>query len=172
MLEVIALASLAVTTLSAGYAAYSSYQQGKAVQKQSQYNAEVATVNQRTTQKQADSAVSDVREKYRRIRGSQRAAAAASGLQTDGSLSDLFLDTNVQEDMEVLKTLYQAKLQISDQEHRKNSSLMQGDQAMSGARLAAAGSLLSGVGDALGSYHTLKTSAPSTIPKAYPTIAG
>jgi hypothetical protein len=160
--------ALATSVLGTAYAAYSSYQQGKAVQRQANYNSDAAVVNQVTTQKQADSDVSKIREKYRRVRGSQRAAAAASGLQTDGSLSDLFLDTNIQEDMDVLTTLYQAKTQIVGQENKKNLSLMQGDQAMQGAKLAATGSLLSGAGNIISSWPTLK----NDFTTKYPTLAG
>lgn len=165
--EVIAYAAIAA--LSTGYAAYSSYQQGKAAQTQAKYNAEAAAINQRVTQRQADSDVSKIREKYRRVRGSQRAAAAASGLHNDGSLSDLFMDTNLQEDLDILTTLYQAKTQIVGQENNKRVSLMQGNQAMQGAKLAATGSLLSGAGDIYANYPIMKNNSSST---QYPTIAG
>jgi hypothetical protein len=108
-----------------------------------------------------------VREKYRRVRGAQTAAAAASGLQSDGSLSDLFRDTNFQEDLDILNTMYKAKTMIVGEENKRQLSIMQGEQGYQAGMLGAAGSLLSGASSAYADYPTVKAGYAD----AYPTIS-
>jgi len=157
----------AISAISAGVGAYSSYQQGKAAKEQADYNAKTARINQQTTQQQADAEMQRVREKYRRVRGAQTAAAAASGLQSDGSLSDLFRDTNFQEDLDILNTMYKAKTMIVGEENKRQLSIMQGKQGYQAGMLGAAGSLLSGASSAYGDYPTVKAGYAD----AYPTIS-
>lgn len=152
-LETLAFAAISLAV--AGTAAYSSYQQGQAAKQQGKYNAQAQTINQKTTQQQADFETGQVREKYRRLRGAQVASAAASGLSSDGSFSDLVFDTNMQEDLTILSTLYQSKVQITGQEQKKTLSLMQGKQGQQAGNMAAAGSLLSAGGSFIGGYPTL-----------------
>lgn len=146
---------LAIAAIGAGTAAYSSYQQGKNAEEQGKFNAATQKVNQITAQQQADADLGRIREKYRRIHSTQRAQGAIAGLTTSGSFGDLLYDTNLQEDLDVLSTLYQTKVDITGAEQRRKLALMQGAQGKQEGNLAAAGSIISAAGSAYGQYPTI-----------------
>jgi hypothetical protein len=162
----LAYLSIAASLAAGGVAAYSSYQQGKAADDQAQYNAQAERINQRSTQKQADADVQRIREKYRRVKAGQQASAAANGLFSSGSFGDLSFDTNLQEDLDVLSTLYKSKVQITGSDQRRSLGLMQGAAGRQAGNMGAVGAGLSGIGDAYAAYPATR---PSTT--TYPTVA-
>lgn len=146
---------IAVAVASAAAGAYSSYQQGKAAEAQAESEANMAKARQKQLAEQADMDVTTIRSKYRRIRGAQKAAAAASGRTLDGSLTDLFFDTNLTEDLEVMQTLYKGKTMALSEQARANFALARGQNAVDQANMNAVGSILSATGSAVGNYPTL-----------------
>lgn len=155
-LETIALISIGLSAISGGVAAYSSYQQGQAAKDQADYNAAVERNNQAATAQQADYSLSRVREKYRRVRASQSAAASASGMLSGGSLNDLLQDTNFQEDLDGLSVLYKSKVDITGSEQRSILAKAEGKQAQIAGNYGAASSLLSAGADITAKLPTLK----------------
>jgi hypothetical protein len=167
-LEASTLIYLALTAVSVGVSAYSSHQAGKAAEDQADYNAKVERNNQAAMSQQADYDVDRTREKYRRIRASQKAAASASGLLPGGSLNDLLQDTNFQEDLDELSILYKAKLNITSSEQQRTLGLMEGKQARTAAKFGVATSLLSGSADAVAKYPTLQKGPKYPTPQKEP----
>lgn len=147
---------IAAVVASTAVGVYSSYQQGKAAEEQAKYNAAVARGNQRQVTEQADRDVTKIRERFRRIRGAQRAAGAKAGISLDGSFNDIMIDTNLTEDMDVLQTLYRGKAMAVSEEGSRRLTLMQGAQASEQARWEMAGTVLSGIGSGIANYPTLQ----------------
>lgn len=134
---------------------YSSYQQGQAAKQQGKYNAQVARINQQATRDQTDMDMAVTREKYRRARGAQMNAAARSGLDIGGSLSDLVFDTNQQESREIMTSLYKAGVMVTQQENNRALSLAQGRQGATAGYYGMAGALASGVAGGIANYPTI-----------------
>lgn len=157
---------LAAVVASASIGAYSSYQSGKQQEEAALYQAKVATMNQRSLSQQADFEATNIRSKYRRARGAQRAAAAKSGLTLDGSISDVMLETNVQEDLDVMSVLYRGKQAALGEEMKKNLLISQGRNARTQGNLNAVGSIIGGVASGVGSWPSVSDtgSTPSGTP--------
>lgn len=153
-LETLAIVAIAASVAAGGVAAYSSYQQGQAAKDQAKYEAKVNSTNQIAAQHQADFELAQMREKYRKIRGTQTAAAASSGLGSS-LLSEVYNNANMQEDLDTLGLLYSARTNAVALQQRSQLSNMRGKQGAFEGNLGAASSILSTAGDVYGAYPTL-----------------
>lgn len=126
--------------------AYGSYQEGKNMQKMAKYNAKVDAANQKATAQQANYELDRIREKHRRLRGSQVAATAASG-RSMSTMGAIFRESISKEDQEAMQTLYRSKNQIIGLEAQRRATLAAGKNARAQGVMGAVGSLLSGAGE-------------------------
>lgn len=154
--------SLAATAASTAVGVYSSIQQGKAAQKQADYQAKVAKQNQDLAEQQASAermaAYEDAqatRRKAATLIGSQRAAAGASGAVVDfGSNLDLQADTAAQGEMDAINaynrgmdSAYNAEIQAWNYGQQAEGYTMQGKAAKQAGYLNAASTALGGIAD-------------------------
>lgn len=146
---------IAAVVASASIGAYSSYQSGKAQEQAANDQAKIAVLNQRALTKEADNEVTQLRSKYRRVRGAQRATAAASGLTLDGSVTDLFIETNYQEDLDIMSLLYKGKQAALGENMKSQLYISQGKNARAAGNLGAVASIVGGASSAISSYPTI-----------------
>lgn len=154
--------------------AYGQYQAGKDAQKAADYNAQIMKRNANVAEQKAAYEAEAEASRLRRLIGSQRAAAGASGYQMTGSILDLQEDTTTQGTMEQMAILYGGQLQKQNFESEAELSTFQGKAAYRQGVTGAAGTLLSGgaqsafMGRQMGMYGT-KT---SSVTVGKPTPAG
>lgn len=161
----------AVTTLAgAGVSAYGQIQQGKAARREANYNAAVDENNAisagyaaiQETQA-ASREVEQLRETRLRNLGSQRAAAAHSGLTISGSVLDTMGDSALEIEKEIQMTKYRGRIgaynlqqQGNNLRSRATMTRIAGKNAQSSSRYAAGGTLLSGASTAASGYSSFK----------------
>lgn len=135
-----------VSAMVAGTAmqAYGQYQAGKDAKKAADYNAQIMERNAKAAEEKAAYEAEAEASRLRRVIGSQRAAAGASGYQMTGSILDLQEDTTIQGTMEQMAILYGGQLQKQNFEAEAAGSRFQGQAAYRQGVTGAMGTLLSG----------------------------
>lgn len=151
----IEIAYIALAVVSAGIGGYSAYEQGKQAEDAANYQAQTAKNNSISARIQADYEADRTRAKYRQLRGAQTAAYTKNGVSIDGSVSDIFKDTNMQEDLDVMSTLYKGKQNILGEQAKAQLYAAQGKNAYNQGILNAAGSVASSAGSTVGNYPTI-----------------
>lgn len=141
--------------LGTGFSIWNASQQSKQAQAQARYQQQISENNQRTLGYEADYEADEIRSRYRRMAGAQLAAAARSGRSVDGSVSDIFNDTKIQEEKDIMATMYKTKAAIVGEETSKGLSIMQARNAKQAGRMSMLGSLLSGAGRMYGAYPSI-----------------
>lgn len=168
--------SIAATAASTAVGVYSSIQQGKAAQKQADYQAKVAKQNQELAEQQASAErmagyeeAQATRRKAASLIGSQRAAAGASGAVVDfGSNLDLQADTAAQGEMDAINaynkgidTAYNSQLQAWNYGQQAEGYKMQGQAAKQAGYLNAASTALGGIADMGSTWANYKATQPT-----------
>jgi hypothetical protein len=166
----LAAVSAATSAVGAGVSAYGALQQGRAAQREANYNARVQDNNaisagyaaiqeQQNASREADA----IREQRLRTLSSQRVAAAHSGISLTGSFNDLALDTSIQSEKDIQMALYKGQIGAYNQQgvaqnYRTQASLtrMAGANAKRSSYYQAAGTLLSGAAQAGSSYANFR----------------
>lgn len=158
-------AGIAIATALVGAAG--SIQQGKAANAAAKYNANVAEMNARISDNRARDALErgKIEEQAKRreisqFKGRQEAAMAANGVDLSfGSPLDALVDTAMVGEIDALtvrsnanREAYGHKVDAANKTAQANLSKMEGKAAKTGSYWSAAGTLLSGAGDAWGSY--------------------
>lgn len=88
-------ASLAITAVAGGVSAYGQYQQADAAKKSAQFNQEVANIQARDALKRGEFESEQAGRKVAQLRGRQRVALAANGLDLSyGSPADILEQTD------------------------------------------------------------------------------
>lgn len=165
-----AIASTTIAAVGAGVSAYGLIQQGKAQQRESNYNAAVSDNNAISAgyaaiqeQQAASREVDALGENRDRVLGSNRTAAAASGLMLSGSVIDVMGDTALQTEKEISMAYYRGN--VSAQNSRNQASNFRSQAVMSrsaganakrGSYFQAAGTLLSSAASAGANYANFK----------------
>jgi len=159
--ESVALASLALTAVSAGVTTYATLEAGKAQKKSADYEADVAANNAIRANRMAEDArergriaEGQVRERTKQVVGQQRAGAAARGVLVDeGSALAQTLDTVEIGELDALTTRVNAEReaigredQATDFRNQAELTRYNGASAKSGSQLAAVGTALGGAG--------------------------
>jgi hypothetical protein len=110
-------ASTIATVVGGTVSAIGAIKEGKAQRAQANYEAKVADNNalsagyQAVAEQEAASREADtLRDRYIRTMGQQTAAAAASGLQISGSITDVMLDSTIQSEQDVLMARYSGRI--------------------------------------------------------------
>lgn len=147
----VALAGLAVSAIGAGVAAYGQVEAGKAADKAAQYNAKVAENNALAAQQQAQFEADQQRKRHLRLLGRQKAAFAKSGVY-GGSMEDVIYDSELGGALDELAILYGGNVAAGNQRARALLDRMEGSNARTSGYLSAAGTILTGAGNAAGGY--------------------
>ena len=153
----VAIVMAGVAAAGAITSAVGSYAAGQTKKSADKYNAQVNENNASMAQMQAAAEAQKVREKGRRIIGAQRAALSAAGVDINaGSALDVTYDSNVQNELDALTTLYKGRVSSSNSVAQAQLDRYSGKQAGQAGAIAAGGSLLSGAANSYGTYNSLK----------------
>lgn len=153
-LETIALVSLAATAIGAGVSAYGSIQQANAQQEAAEYNAAVARNNAQASRDSVKFDISRARERQRRLRGSNIAKLSSGGFDLQSS-SDVLLDIELQQELDIMSMAYRGSIQANASESQATLFDREAGQARTAGLINATGSILSGVGKGVGNYSSL-----------------
>jgi hypothetical protein len=154
----------------AGVSAYGMIQQGKAQRRESEYQAQVDENNAITTgyaaiqeQRNAQIEADQLRGVRDRALGSQRAAAAASGLTISGSVIDVMNDSAIEAEKEIQMSIYRGNIAAQNRRgeadnlrQRAKLTRMSGRNAQRTSFYQAGGTLLSGAASAGAGYASFK----------------
>lgn len=125
------------------------------------FNAQVSTNNAKLAEQQAAADAQKVRERGRRLYASQRAALTAAGVDPDaGSAIDIEYDSSVQNELDVLTTLYKGKVSATNSNTQAQLDMYSANATRRGGAIGAGGTLLGGIASSIGSYYST-TSNPS-----------
>lgn len=146
--EVVAIVGLVATVVSTAVGVYASYQQGQAQQKAAKVNAKVAE-NQATAARNAAMVREQQhKEQIRRLAGTQRAVAGASGIALEGSPLLVMADTLEQAELDAQRIHYGGDVSAMGFESQARLSRWQGAQAAHAGAVGAGATLLSGAAKA------------------------
>lgn len=137
----------------AGYSAYSSYEAGQNANAIARYNAQQQQAqNQYTLQATAAKSLAE-REENQKVLAQQEAAFAASGVVTDtGSPLTVRAKQAALLERRALNTDYEGAIAYRVGAGQVTNDLMEGAAAKQAGNLNAVGTLLSGAGNAAGTY--------------------
>jgi hypothetical protein len=152
-----AIVMAVVAAAGAATSAVGSYAAGQTRKAAEKYNAQVNENNATMARQQADAEAQKVKEKGRRIIGAQRAALSAAGVDVDsGSAADIGYDSNVQNELDALTTLYKGRVSSNNSLAQAQLDRYSGKQAGQAGAIAAGGTLLSGAANSYGTYNSIK----------------
>jgi len=140
--------SAAMQVVGGAVGAMGAMKQAEAEAKAQEYNAAVATRNQRIIKQQTKEAKVDQRLENKRLFSAVRAQMGANGYSFTGSALDVALDTAKEQRLEVKRIGYKGKLAQIEQRDARNLALMGADNARSAGQLSAVSQLLGGLGGA------------------------
>ncbi|EIP99319.1 hypothetical protein OpiT1DRAFT_03833 [Opitutaceae bacterium TAV1] len=147
----IAIISAATALAGSGVAAYSSYQQGKAQERLSDYNAALAQQEAATAERDAKVLANRQREENDRLMARQRALFAKSGVVgTTGTPLLVQADQAVQGEMAAMDVERTGNIEAGRYRQQAVLDRMQGKSARRAGLLGAGSSLLGGISQAAG----------------------
>lgn len=142
----VAVAMMAVGTV---VSAYGQYQAGKAQKRAYDYNAQIQQQNARIAEEQAQYEARRQESRTRKMLAAQRVAYAGSGFQSNaGTALDTLRQTMQEGEMDKMAILYGGDVEAVNQRSQAALSRMQGKAAYKAGMFNAAGTLLSGGGQA------------------------
>lgn len=135
--------SLALMAATGGLQARSQYQQGKAAYQASQANAAMLDRQAADVEYRGEQDAQAVARQGRQLKGAQRAAMAARGLDLgDGTAAEMLDQTDFFADADVAQTRFNAKREAADVRYSANATRAQGKAARTNARVGAFATLL------------------------------
>jgi hypothetical protein len=140
------VAGLVATAAGAGVGAYSSIKQGEAANDAAKATQQSEKRNAQAASDAAALEAGQVRRKNMLRLGSQRAAAAKSGVMIDDSAADVIYDSSIQGELEALSVLYSGASQAGYYRSRGNIAAMEGKNAKSAGYLRGGATLIGGLG--------------------------
>lgn len=123
-------------------------QQAEAEAKAHEYNAAVATRNERIIKQQTKAARQDQKLENKRQLATIRTLYANSGVSLTGSALDVMMDTRREQELTVKRISYKGKLAAIEQRDKRNLELMGADSARAAGAISAVSSILGGIGGA------------------------
>jgi len=111
---------------------------------------------------EAQYAAAQVRRRNLAVLGRQRATAAASGIEINGSASDVINDSAIQGEMDVMAQLYTGKSRVRAANAQAQNYSDNADAQLLGGYMSAGSTLLTGLGGAASAYD--KANPPKTAP--------
>jgi len=157
-LPIIAVALAAVGT---GVAVYGSVQQGQAQEDAAKRAQEAENANAKAAQDAAALEAGQIRRKNLLRLGSQRAAAAKSGVLIDDSAADVIYDTSIQGELEALSALYSGAQSAAYSRSKGKLARQEGAAAKQGSQIQAGSTLIGGASRAVGVYNQSSKSGPT-----------
>lgn len=137
--------AIVTAVIAAAASATTAVMSAQAQQDSAKYNAAVARNQAETANQQAQFDAQQIRDKNRRLLGAQRAAYAASGVDTSsGSAQDVQSDSATRGELEALSAIYTGKTGATSAMARAKLDEYQGQSAMTLGYFSAGSSLLSG----------------------------
>lgn len=159
----LAVVGLVVTIAAAAASAYAAYEQGQQQQAAAQYNAKLVRNQALQAQYAAEAQAKQREEHTRRLLASQRVAAGASGVTTEGSPLAVMMDSAAQ-------GAYEAGLIRAGGQYQSDALFGEagiqrfyGQQAAEAGTLRAGTTLLSGAGSATSAYARYQQTQPSSV---------
>lgn len=157
MPQALPLIAIALTAVGTGVAVYGAVDQA-ATAKEAGKNAQRAeNINAAREQAAADFETAQVRRRNLLRLGSQRAAAAKSGVLVDDSASDVIYDSAIQGELEALAVNYGGASAAAYHRSRGINAAWEADRAATAAYIGGAGSLVGGLAKAASMYPTKKS---------------
>lgn len=132
--------------------AYGAYSAGQAQKSAQDFNAKVANNNALAAEQQSSADAQKIRDRNRRLVGTQVADLSAAGVDTGGSGADIIYDSKVQGELDALTTLYKGKVQGANYRSQSQLDSMSGSAAATAGYFNAGGTILSGVGQSATDY--------------------
>lgn len=156
MCEPTTLATISlVATAAAGTAqAYGQYQQGQAAKQMANYNATMSEYAARDAQRRGEEEAIAVQRKAAGLKGAQRAAMAAKGLDIGvGTQADILDQTDFFAESDVNTTRFNAAREAWGMRARGDLQRYEGRMAARNANMQAAGTLLGTAGKVAGKWY-------------------
>lgn len=120
-------------------------QQAEAEAKAQEYNAAVATRNEKIIGQQTKAAAEDKRLENRRTLSTIRTLYGNSGMSMSGSALDVMADTRREMVLDIKRTKYKGKLAQIEQADARNLALMGAENARAAGGISAISSILGGI---------------------------
>ena len=146
----VTLIAAAAAAAGAGVAAYGQYQQGKAQERLLNYNARVRDEEAATQERDAKIRADQLRLANKKLMAKARTVQGTQGVLMAGSPLDVLADTAGQLEMSVQEVRRGGTIEGARLRREAIFDRMQGRAARRGANYAAAGTLLTGAGQAAG----------------------
>jgi hypothetical protein len=141
-------AAMLATAVGAGVSAVGQIKAGESAEAWGNYNAAVARNNALAATQSAEYEATKKTEEGRQLMAKQRVAYAMSGVDTEGSPTDVILGTAGDVKMDAMAILRQGAIQAGQYESQAVLSTMQAESAMPAAYVGAGSTLLTGLGRA------------------------
>ena len=148
---ILAIISASAAVVGTGVGTYAAVKQGDAAEEASKRAQEAENANAQAEQNAAALEAGQVRRRNLLRFGSQRAAAAKSGVLIEGA-QDVIYDTSVQGELEALSTLYGGASAASYYRSRGANARAEGSAARSASRIQAGSTLIGGIGRTAEAY--------------------
>ena len=143
--------------IAAGISAYASISAAQTQAKATKYNAKIQKQAADDAVMQGNIRAQEIRERARKVAGTQAAGLAASGLDTTvGTPAAMLNETALYGELDALRTINNGQRQAWGLESQADIELWQGRNAKRAGYYQAAGSLLSGATKAYGNIKGLK----------------
>lgn len=142
-----------ITLVGAGVKASGDASAGRKTKKAFNLNAQIATENADLAQEAAIDDILSLKRTAYKTEGGIRASYGAAGVSaSSGSVMDVLQDSITQAALDQNRRKYQGELEARDFMNQARTGQAAGKAAYTGAMYGAAGSVLSGVGDASRQY--------------------
>lgn len=142
-----------VGIIAAGVSAYGSYESGQSQKEAAEYNAEVQRNAAKAEIQSGNIKAQEMRDKARKIAGTQAATFGAAGLDTtSGTASDILSETRMFGELDALRAINNAESAAYGLKAQSELDLFQGRAAARGGMLTAGGTLLAGATRAYTDY--------------------
>jgi hypothetical protein len=167
------IAPMIIGIIGAGLSAYSTYQSGQNAKKVADYNAEINAQNAADARAKALSDANERMQEARVLKGKQKLAYAAAGVDTDsGTPLDTMMQTAKDAEMDAANIIKGGELTSRNYLSQAELVRYQGRATAQGATIGAGATILQGVGNAYGGYQksripTTSTSSPYGVPNSY-----
>lgn len=126
-----------------------------AQQQQAEYNAQVAKINAETARQQGQYEADRINDKYQRQQATARVQALKSGVDPGYGSASIIIDQETARNswLDQMTSVWNRETQATGFDNKAKEYKMQANNAMIGGAFGAAGSLLGGVGKAMGGFR-------------------
>ncbi len=142
----VAAIAVALTAIGTSVAVYGAVEQGNAAKDAANQQKDAENANAQAAAQAAELEAGQIRRRNLLRLGSQRAAAAKSGVLIDDSAADVIYDTSIQGELEAMSALYSGATQAGYYRSRGKAAAAEGAAAQRAGQIAGAGTLIGGIG--------------------------